>query len=640
MIFLFELLFFIVLVLIFLYAPGRYLLRIAKFSYSPGITLLLSFGIGITGFLFTAYLFAWVKLEFVAFLIAGFLAVLDRGKSFLELTQNVKKLRKYKIEMLLLVLGMGGMCYLTWRSGVELGGQYYFYDINSVDSVYHLALIGNLSHSFPPEHFGISGISLRGYHFFYDFLLALFTKYFHFSAADLYLRFFPILVSFLFGLSFISLSTFFKWKRAVTRGIIFSVFFLGNFEFYLNYFVHSELLAHIPEGLTQILDPSVPLSVALFISGYILVSTKKKTNVQSILTALVIGVMPMVKVYTGILFFAGLGIALLWALYKKQYKEQLTVLLCASLIAAVVYLPVNAGAGSFVFAPFLYWRHLMEGSAFFQNIHFPVQYQIFEQHANYIRMAFLIAVVGGVFFIETLGWRLPISILYLLRRKNKKIKLSFTYVFWGSVFIIGTIIPILFIQSSSVFNIVQFYWLVIIFSMPFFVFQLDEVLKVKSMRTRIIVWSVIIISCLPYLFSLFKSYSTNPIRIDTDTTSTVKKIRTSLPATESLLILGQKNYTDVPLISALTSHSVYLEKEGIDFASLQKTIYDREQKIDRILALAENCNSLEKKNDLESLIKSTGSKYIVTFEKYPCFQQEQSYKVIYKVNNQQVIEVL
>jgi len=643
MIFFFQLILFIILVYVIFYAPGRYLLKQAKFSYPQSVTMLLSFGLGITVFLITSYLFAWVKLDFMACILAGSLTLIDRGRSFLELTSQSKNLKNHKFEAILLASGIIGMCYLTWLSGIEKGGEYYFYGVNAVDSLYHLALIGNLTHSFPPEHFGLSGIPLRGYHFFYDFLIALFAKYFHFQIVDLYLRFFPLLLSFLFGLSFLALSYFLKWRKSVTIGVIFVVFFLSNFEYFINYFVHSELLVHIPEGLTQILDPSVPFSIMLFICGYILFSTKNKTFIQIAITALIIGILPMVKVYTAFLFFAGLGLALLWNIYKKNYKKHVVLMGLSAIISAVVYLPVNFGAGNFIFAPFLYWRHLMEGSHVFQNLHFPMQYLIFEQHANFPRMAFILAIIGVIFFILTLGWRIPVGIVYLYTLRRKRISIKEGHIFWSGVFLTGLLIPILFIQSSSVFNIVQFYWIILSLSLPFFVMQLHEVTSKYSKRTIGIIWSVIILSCLPSHLVLFKEYSAHPTIISKDVVTLTKSISARVPLDQSLLILSKKDSYQVPLFSSLTSRSVYLETEGIDFSSLQNVIYDRQQIIDRISIMAERCNESTKEKDtevLKKLILSTNSHYVVTPSTFPCLQNNSSFRILSNNSGQQLVQIL
>ena len=59
-----------------------------------------------------------------------------------------------------------------------------FYSINATDAMYHVSLIGNLMHHFPPTHGGLDGVALRGYHFFYDFLLANFSLSFATSSEN------------------------------------------------------------------------------------------------------------------------------------------------------------------------------------------------------------------------------------------------------------------------------------------------------------------------------------------------------------------------------------------------------------------------------------------------------------------------
>jgi len=163
--------------------------------------------------------------------------------------------------------------------------------------------------------------------------------------------------------------------------------------------------------------------------------------------------------------------------------------------------------------------------------------------------------------------------------------------------------------------------------------QLHEVTSKYSKRTIGIIWSVIILSCLPSHLVLFKEYSAHPTIISKDVVT----------LTKSISVLSKKDSYQVPLFSSLTSRSVYLETEGIDFSSLQNVIYDRQQIIDRISIMAERCNESTKEKDtevLKKLILSTNSHYVVTPSTFPCLQNNSSFRILSNNSGQQLVQIL
>ena len=258
-------------------------------------------------------------------------------------------------------------------------------------------------------------------------------------------------------------------------------------------------------------------------------------------------------------------------------------------------------------------------------------------------MAFILAIIGGIFFIVTLGWRIPVGLFYLYTLRGKRISIKEENIFWGGVFLTGLLIPILFIQSSSVFNIVQFYWIVLTLSLPFFVMQLHSITARHNKKLLTTIWFFIILSSLPSLLLLYKDYSTQPTIIDKNTITLTKSITSHVPQDQSLVVLSKEDTIKTPLLSALTGRSIYLEDEGIDFPSTQNVIYDRQQIIDRILTMAEHCNQSTKEKDtqqLKKLILLTNSDYFVTPSTFSCLQNNTSFKILSTNNGQQLIQVL
>jgi len=221
------------------------------------------------------------------------------------------------------------MTYTTWNSGAYKSGEVLFYGVNGQDSVYHLALIGSLISNFPPFHPGLAGVPLKGYNFFYDFLISNFAQFYRFNPLDLFFRFFPLFIAFLLGFSSLALAKFLKFGKITTLFLIFLMYFIQSFDFFVGYLYKFLNYNYSSAGITQsfanAIDPSIVISASFTLIGFILLFSKGK-KWSFLLPVLVIGVIPQIKVYSGIVFYLGLTAVTLWELVRNKNFYYLKIL--------------------------------------------------------------------------------------------------------------------------------------------------------------------------------------------------------------------------------------------------------------------------------------------------------------------------
>jgi hypothetical protein len=198
----FEVVLFSVVLFAVFYLPGRFILRKLDYKFqSQIIHFPVSVAVGLSSFIFCTFLLSYLHLDFLYNLFILF-PILFELKEMNKIQRKHKG--KYRIPIFKIVLLSAGtfwMTYLMWDSGRIIDGSLVFYAVNSIDAIWHLSLIGNLTHSFPPTHPGLDPITLKGYNFLYDFLLSRFVTFYSFDKLDLFFRLFPPFIAIFYGLS-------------------------------------------------------------------------------------------------------------------------------------------------------------------------------------------------------------------------------------------------------------------------------------------------------------------------------------------------------------------------------------------------------------------------------------------------------
>lgn len=625
----FEIILFIFVLFFVIYLPGIYLLRLSRFSIEDKlISLPLALCVGMTCFILGTYglSFAGVAYLYHIFLVPIWF------KELKIIYQSYKKKRKKSLDPYLLgilFIGSFWMSFLMWNSGQKVNGELHFYGVNAVDAIWHLSLIGNLSSHIPPTHPGLAGEVLKGYNFFYDLFLAQLHVFYSFSPMDLFFRLMPFFLSFLYGLSGFALASFLKLKRLTQYIFVFLLYFGFGFEQWVSLIFNVFFNPGIVHTAANIVDPSVILSIT-FLFCIVILFLSAKTKTQLLFAALLLGILPMIKIYTAVMCFAGIGIIALIHLAKRDFKYILT-LFGASVLAAVLYLPINFGAGSLIFAPFLLYRHFMEGAKFFTEYQWALKYQTYTVDNNYIRIIQLYVIALAFFFIPSLGVRL--MSLTLLPKLFKKEFYTDAHIFFIVSIVTGFIIPTLFIQSIAVFVVLQFLWIAFILLLLPTAISLTKGIDLKNKLKVVLLVIILFVFAIPDIVHLYHHYTTEPYKVAKDFTITLNRINKITPVNDSLLVVNAvttKEFPDgklvyaTPIVSAVTLRNVYYEPEVLEFYKLEKLQSERSKNVLEVHKALNSCDNSMIKEKVKKIQQEEKSvKYLLTLRKYDCIQDSE-----------------
>src|SRR3990167_11267501 len=458
---------FLISIAVCFYLPGKLLFTKLKLALGSPEDLFLPFALGIILFTLISYVFSWLKLEFIIlplFLVISFYAF----KSKKWFPKSIEKFHRWPLIVVVVLAVIFSLSMLT--SGVHDNSIQY-----RRDDLWHSALINELKANFPPDNPGFAGIPLRGYHFFYNFLLAKISNIVFISPLSLHFHFFPLFVAILWGVGVYSFM--YKWSKKISIGLwaVFLTMFGGSFAFILRLRGHENLSLDsafgIQQSATSLINPpfaiSIVIIIAVLFAFYQYFTTKKKGWLIPIV--LCIGLVSMFKVYAGIIL---LGSLLLLAPLQLLKKNFMFLIACffIGILFATTYGILRDPSSVLIFAPF--WA---PHSVLIDNMPW---YGYAEKMYTYTKLSVIKGIIETelyswyVFFFGNLGTRL-IGLLFLslfLLKKYKKPSLfALTVLIMTSISIL---IPLFFIQSGKVFEIIQMAWYFLFFISLFAAFGL------------------------------------------------------------------------------------------------------------------------------------------------------------------------
>lgn len=628
----FEILYFIFLLFVVLYIPGRYILRRISYEASLQITIPLAIGVGLSVFLFTTYLLAWFKIDFLYLFVIFFAIYKEYKHSYQELTSLSVRTILFSPLFLIVSMGVLVMNYLTWSSGIERNHELLFYGSNGIDGIYHISLIENLLHTFPLQHPGLAGVPLRGYHFFYDFLIANFIKYFKLDLYDSVFRLFPLFIATFYGLCGIAVAKFLKATKLVTAIFVFLLYFVQGFEyFYLQPFSKGPVFydSGITQGILTIVNPSVLIALAFLFLAYILVFSQPNKLSFILLGGFILGVTIQIKIYVFFLAVIALGIVSVISLLKDKKIYLFFGFLITCFVSIILYFPTNWGAGGLLFKPLLLYRHFMEGSSIslFDQYHWGQKQDIYIAHKNYIRIMQLYLMGICLFYLPSLGIR--ILIFAGIKEALQKKFYSLQNIFWMSMIVLAFLIASFFIQTVGNFNIVQFLWIAYSILLLPTAYVLARLFGRLTKRKLILIACFLVSISLPSNISMLRTSGTHLFIVSKELFLLTEDIRTSLPRDKSFIVLyREKDFGErqIPLLSALTGRSVYYEPELTAFADIDTEVTVRKKTIKEIEDMLYTCNDVEVVDKkIKDIMLRTNNTYILALDKNPCLPSLDSF---------------
>lgn len=495
----FEAIFFILAVFVCFYIPGTFFVAKLKYKVTFLESIFLSSTLGLFVFTLVAYVLSWSKLSILIlpiFLAICFFAI----KNKILLPDKFQK--KYIFPLVFIIIFA-----ILFSTPLILNGVYGDTIRYGKDELWHLALINELKANFPPDNPAFAGIPLKGYHFFFNFLLAKVSNIFYISPLSLYFHFFPLLLAVLWGLGVYILMVSWTKKNAVGLWAVFLTMFGGSFGFFIKLQGHPKFDINsgmgIMQPVTSIVNPPFTISIIIILSilfslnQYLI--TRKRVWLFPI--ALGVGLVSMFKVYAGIILIGGFMALAFFEVLRRRF-EMLIMLALSGVLFLCTYWFFRDPTSRLIFYPFWAPHNVIIDQ-------FP-WYGYTEKQYTYSKLSVIRGLVEieayafGVFILGNLGTRfigILASAFYLVKRRK------FPSLFALTLFmmtLISFLIPLLFIQSGKVFEIIQMAWYFLFFSSLFASVGLAYLFSFKMKKIiKIILIAIIIIATLPSTYSGF-----------------------------------------------------------------------------------------------------------------------------------------
>lgn len=443
---------------------GKFVLFVITFLIIPGFVLskrlLLSFPVGVALFTLCAFLLSFLKLDMLLWLLP--VAALTAGFYWKIKPQKIVPVKTDYIAWI--VIGFGSFSWLLTqvKNGLLFNYGFGYWGPNGHDAIWHLQLMAALAKNVPPENFVFAGEPLENYHYFFDLMAAKAVSLFGIDPQNLLFRLFPLALSISLGLIVYQLTLLLGRRirlsdlRSRIAGLValFFVYFGGSFGWIVSFFKDQsfggETTFWAQQSISTLLNPPFAISLLLFFAGvYVYYSmdfaNKKEVLQKGIILILLWGVLIEFKAYAGILLLISLGVVTIVKLIQKQFYFVL-IAFGTLVLSLLVFLPNNAGSNSLIsFSPLWLVTTMVES----------------EDRLGWVRL--LMTMQSGVWYKVIIAYGVGIGLfiagnlgLRVISLFNPKIYFRLGFLSLMSMF--GLILPLLFLQEGTGWNIVQFFY--------------------------------------------------------------------------------------------------------------------------------------------------------------------------------------
>lgn len=571
----------------------KFILVIILFFFIPGFALikrkLLAIPLGLSIFTLLAWVFGILKMDYLVWGLPIISAawMLKSGIPKIELP---KLNRESLILSGVVLLGSASWMITQFKNGLLFNYGFGFWGPNGHDAIWHLALISELQKNVPPENPIFAGINLSNYHYFFDLLVAKSANLLNINSVELLFRLFPILISILAGLLIFQVTK--KIVNSSGAGI-FAVFFLyfgGSFGWILTFLKDGafagETMFWAQQSISTLLNPPFAISVVLFLAGLLLFYEliQKQNDRWNALVALIIlwGLLIEFKAYAGILALGAYGLFTAQRILLKRDFSVLLGFLPTLILSLIVFLPNNLGSQSLIEFQPLWLIQSMINSA---------------DRLGWQRLT--LAIESGLLYKLIYGYGLGI-LIFLVGNFGTRIislgalKLLFKQSFLVYFIALSIILPLLFVQKGTAWNIVQFFYYGLLVLNIFAGIGLYNLFRKTPKFAGIIVVVIIMVLTIPTTLGTFQHYlpSRPPAKVSQKELEALDFLNKqspgvvlSLPYDEKLkgrfdTPLPLSVYSSTAYVSAFSKHDSFMEDTvnleilGIDYKGRLNTIRD------------------------------------------------------------------
>lgn len=429
----------------------------------------LSYCAGIILFLVFAVVFGFLNLRVLVTPLVVSLSLI----SFLKFRRMLLKPWKIFVAdkwlLLLILLGILVQGFINFPSGFLYHDGLYFWSSQGHDGLWHVALMEEIKKVFPPQNPVFSGEPLYNYHYLVDVVMGEYGRIFpFFNSLDLYFRFFPVLFSFLIGLTAYAFVSRWQGSRGAGRWAIFFSYFVGSFGYVVTYLHRREIFAGetvfwAAQGNTIIGNPphamGYILLTAFLLSFYFF--TKERKYYWLVISLLLIAFLAGFKVSAGFVLLVGLIAASLYDFWSSRHLLILFLALLAGILNLLTFkLMTKGGSSLLMFLPWWFVRTMVVTGDRLDWIDLELRRQHYLAQGTWkawLRVIQIEAMSLVIFIVGNLGMRIigfrEIFRRFFIAREFQKNPLEILMI---TTMISSLIIPLLFVQRGIIYNNIQF----------------------------------------------------------------------------------------------------------------------------------------------------------------------------------------
>src|SRR3989344_3998059 len=408
------------------------------------------------------------------------------------------------------------------KSGLVYSFGMGFWGANGHDGIWHIALSQSLANgSWQMPIF--AGEMLKNYHLGFDLLLAILHKLTFIPIHTLYFQVLPPILAFGIGL-FVYLFIL-SWNNSKTAAwwTTFFVYFGGNWGWLISLIKNNKLggesMFWSQQSISTLVNPPFALSLLFIFSGlyFLLEGTKAQKNgtqstIYYLLSTFLFGLLVQIKVYAGILVVSSLFFAGMLRLVNRKGTSLLKVFTGSLILSILFFSPSSRDIGqTLIFKPFWFLETMMTFPDRFGWTRFGEAMVNYKLAGNWLKAIPTYTFAFLLFLFGNLGTRVIGGFWFMVGGWRKLLKSDFVTLIILSIIAVGLFIPLLFIQSGTPWNTIQFFYYSLIFSGVLAGVYLGEVLeKAKKLIDNSMIYhtKIGVVILLIILFTLPTTLST------------------------------------------------------------------------------------------------------------------------------------
>lgn len=441
------------------FIPGNVILKKIKLPFV--IHSIVSLGLGIVLWGWQGYIFGYLQIRWMSYLYLFFFFVrwlLTTNFTFqFSLTSTLKIFTKNKTLTFLMIVGMFVQLASVWFVGVNNQKGFYSCCGDSRDNLVQIAITKALVESIPPKEPGITGFTLKNYHYWSGLINAELVRVFHLPLIPTEYQYMTIMLSLMLAIAGLALSKSLKLSTAFSFWLIFFLYFGGDFMYGIVFFLTHQWtfsLSSLEDGTKFLINYPRGFAIVLFFIALVfLVETvsQKKNTLLAIATTILMGSLIGYKVYVGIFALVGMWFYCVFCLKKRVYRP-FWMAFFTTCLSALIYIPVNAGAGGLYFTGFWRFENLMV-LPYINKTHFELARLIYVRDKKWLKVVlyellYIIIYLIGIFGTKLLG--------VIQNKKSFKLFPQEVHIFLLSGILVSAVLGFFFEQQSGTANTFNF----------------------------------------------------------------------------------------------------------------------------------------------------------------------------------------